>query len=352
VRTPLALLPLAVASAFAAAGCFLQPSDATPVGEDDADLRRTQLVFEAKDGATSARLGRGAARACDPVFEGAEGRRWSCRDGASLLEVIVRSAGDAIALDWPGGRSDGRRTTYGCRLLDGDASSPRTLSCRPLTPATTRASVHFAASAAGFRLANVHWVGDGALWLRGRAPRTEADFNELRAAGVQRLLVLGAEPGDEGARLGLGSAEIRSVALGEGSFRETCRAAVRALRELDRARADLACLYFQGSDDATGALATLALVARANADAAPTFQREACENGFGAGDPDRSPAELAAVEATLAPAVRKVAWLLTTGAMRALDDRACDVDPEPAMGEHPAFAPARFTCGTSTRWRP
>jgi hypothetical protein len=359
------LAALALPLLLSLAACAL---DGTERAEDGEDALTWTSVYLEGGGATLRVTKSGVPHACAPVFDGEDGRRWSCKAGSQLVELIVRTR-DALMLTWPKGRGADQKTVLSCKVRAGSTTAPTRVSCKAAAPterpSTGGLSSPFAPTAEGFSFPNVHAVDTKGAWLRGMTPRADEDFAELDRAGVLRVLIFknpttnGDDVSEEIEKLGLPQDDAKVVPFpwkDMPAFSEGCRMTLEGLRFLRDSRAAKKKAFFHCTvgEDRTGHLASLARAIDTGADPVATFQDEACENGFGAGNPQKPAFVVREIDKGLAPLARKMAWLVATGKLTsALEDAACAKDPatDPSFVNDARFAPSAFACGTSTRYR-
>lgn len=363
------------------AACAAPTAEDTGESEDQLTSFSLALDEDATTATDSPRLTAAAAGnlSCGDRFatgSGAEARvRYTCRRGAELLEITLRTQGKAIVLHRPAGRANDKRAFFSCTSSGARPSGvPAKLACTTAT-LTDRSgngglSSPFASTAPGIDIANAHVVGQGPLLLRGMAPRSAEDYDQLFASKVGAFLVFknatgnGSDVSDELAELtrrGIPAARAKHIAFkwkDLTSYKESCEQTVEALAFLSANKAAHRKTYFHCTvgEDRTGLLAAMArLVDESNLDAAAAWDEEMCERGYGAGNPLKPSFVVKAVDGGLTPLYRKLAYLVKTGRLErtSLVPSACQTDPstEPAFAEQ-AIPLARLTCGTSTRFEP
>jgi hypothetical protein len=300
---------------------------------------------------------------CGDKFE-QEGRvRYTCNRGDELIEVILDDANHSgVVVYRPLGRSVDKRSTYVCT-----GAFPK-VTCSAKAPTTHGGALSspFDSTVPGISIPNAHVVGDNPLLLRGMAPRTNDDFAELQHAGVEALLVfknptnahdeVQAEIATATSSFGIKAEDALGVPFkwkDIGPFETPCAQTVQALDFIADHLAKHEKTYFHCTvgEDRTGTLAALArLTTEPNLTPEQAWDEEMCERGYGAGNPLKPAAVTQALETSLKPLYRKLAWLAKSGK---LDAAACNTDPEgdPTF-EREAVPLARLECGTSTRFSP
>src|SRR5688572_3672331 len=187
------------------AGCAADTEDDGAVDEPSAEELRSLSVRLEGSGASLAVMDspklKSRARgtlACATRFD-VDGRsRLECKRNDEKLEVLVRKAeGKAVLLHRNDGRA--RRVGYTCTTTgDGPDGLPQKLNCR-LKEAEEEGgnegegphglSSPFKSSVEGIDIPNTHVVGGNDLLLRGMAPRTPTEMNQLFQANVGAVLV-------------------------------------------------------------------------------------------------------------------------------------------------------------------
>lgn len=312
------------------------------------------------------------ALACKDRFD-ADGRvRLACTRSGELLEVIVAD-GKARLVDWPTGRGSDKRAFFACtpsgKRPDG---LPAKLDCKSVKLGDQSGGglvSPFDSTVAGVAIPNTHTVGTSADLLRGMAPRSAADYDQLLAAKVAAVIVFknqtgtGHDVADEIAELqkrGLAAANAINIPFKwkeMGPFKESCEQTVQALKFIKTNLAAKRKTFFHCTvgEDRTGYLAAVQrLVGEGGLDPAKAWDVEMCERGYGAGNPLKPAFVVATLDGSLGPLYRKMAWLVASGRLTAsLDPAACAKDPEtdPKFAST-ALAQDRLTCGTSTRFQP
>jgi hypothetical protein len=311
--------------------------------------------------------------ACSQRFE-IDGRtRITCTRGDELLEVIVRPGEDNGLLVHKAQRRADRRTFYNCTLRgQGPDGLPQKLACTN-APLRDRSGGHglaspFDSTVSGIDIANSHAVGSSGKLLRGMAPGSPAEFDQLFAANVEAVLIFknptntGHDVGEEITTLvdrGLPESQVLNIPFkwkDIGPFEEPCKQTVQGLKFLrDNLAAGRTTLFHcTVGEDRTGTLAAVhKLITESDADAGKAWDSEMCEHGYGAGNPLKPGFVVGALESSLKPLYRKMAYLAAKGQLDTLDESVCATDPESAE-DFAEVAPSldRLTCGTSTLFVP
>lgn len=347
-----------------------------PSGEaaEEQDLTELKLTFggsaDAPELADSPKLTSGASGAlvCGDRFEQNGRVRFACKRGAELGEVILDGAAKkAVVVYRPLGRGVDKRSVYTCTST-GDAALPK-LQCTPKRPTTHGGgglASPFAPTVPGISIPNAHLVGGNPNLIRGMAPRDDAQYVELEAAGVDAVLIFknattaADEVKTEIDRLVADHGVKDGDAIGIpfkwkdiGPFKAPCEQTVSALDFIAARLAENKKTYFHCTvgEDRTGTLAALERLA-AEPDLTPerAWDEEMCERGYGSGNPLKPSAVTKALEDSLKPLYRKLSWLQKKGK---LDAAACNADPTgDAAFEREAVPLDRLVCGTSTRFEP
>ncbi len=369
LRPALALLAVGLL----AGGCAAEADGA--LGESEQDLTATSITLTGSGTNVTVedkpRLTTGASGgfACDRRFE-IDGRvRLTCGRGNEKLEVILRE-GNALLVHKEK-RSADKETFHSCTLgQTGEGGMPKKLKCSvaPLRERTGGLVSPFDSTVAGIDIPNAHLVGSSGKLLRGMAPGSPADFGQLFAAKVEAVLIFknptttGHDVGEETATLaerGLPAGQISTIPFkwkDIGPFEEPCKQTIAGLKFLrDNLAAGKKTLFHcTVGEDRTGYLAAMhKLLTEEQVDAGNAWDSEMCEHGYGAGNPLKPGFVVGALESSLKPLYRKMAYLAAKGQLDALDESVCSVDPESAA-DFAAVAPRadRLTCGTSTLFVP
>lgn len=343
-----------LACALVASAC----DDAPGTSEDFATEGLSQtltLRFEVGDDGALTLRSSGKALACATRFDGIAGERITCDRSGERVEVLVAASGDRVVAVRDLAR---KRGTYTCSRSGEVDGAPATMKCK-LTPIRPRGtgglSSPFDSSVEGVSVPNTHWVDPGRLLLRGMEPRTPEQFDELRAVGVERVLIFKNttghdDVGEEIAAWGLPEGDTLHVPFAWKDlpgFTAPCEQTVEALRFL-RASVDAERPVFfhcTVGEDRTGYLAALHGVLFEGADPREAFDRSMCERGYASGNPQKPGFVLGKLEDGLTPLYRSMAWLVDEGLLTAeLDPAACA--QEPVVPDD--FLAEDLVCGTST----
>jgi hypothetical protein len=368
------------ASALLALGCAsAAPAEDADVTEDELRPVTLRVEVDAQGAVTLDDSPRFKSRArggltCSERFE-LDGRlRYGCARGGEWLEIIAKEPGRALVMHKAAGRGSDKRAFFTCTGSAGQGALPDRMRCSP-TPLRDRGgngglSSPFDSTVAGISIPNTHPVGEAGagLLLRGMAPRSPAQFDELLAADVGAVLIFknatgrGDEIGDE-----RDAFVARGIAAGRvlhvpfqwkdlGPFREPCEQTVAALKFVadNLASGRKTFVHCTVGEDRTGLLSAVRrLTTEDGLSADRAWDEEMCERGYGAGNPLKPSFVVRALATNLAPLYRKMAYLAAKGRLDTLDAAACQTDPssEPDF-EATAVPPARLECGTSTRFEP
>lgn len=304
---------------------------------------------------------------CGQRFE-IDGRvRWVCARNDERLDLLLRPGEDEAVLVHRLAPASDARTSFACTFSGDDG-----LRCARPAPHGGGGGLTspFSSTVAGIDIPNTHPVGASGLLLRGMAPRSPEDLDQLVAAGVGAVLVFknqtgrGTDVADEMAALrdrGLAASRVTNIPFlwkDLPGFESPCRQTVQALAFLFDNLADGRKTFFHCTvgEDRTGLLAAIhRLLTEDDLDAATAWDREMCERGYGAGNPEKPAFVIGKLEHGLKPLYRKLAYLVAKGRLRAdaLDESVCATDPEGAPDFADAALPLdRLACGTSTLFEP
>lgn len=374
---------VALGLALAGLGCAAaDDGDGAEVAEDE--LRAVTVRVETgEDGAVSLadspRLksrARGAL-ACTERFEASGRVRYGCARGGEWVEIISKGPGKALLLHKVDGRASDKRAFYTCEGAAGAGPLPTSMRCAPATlrdrGGNGGLSSPFDSTVPGISIPNTHVVGSEGtpgrdLVLRGMAPRSAEQFDELFSADVGAFLIfknatgrhddVAEEMGVLSAR-GVPAARVLHVPFqwkDVNGFEEPCRQVVSALAFVrDNAAAGRKTFFHcTVGEDRTGLLAAVRrLTTEADLGAERAWDEEMCERGYGAGNPLKPVFVTRTLATSLAPLYRKMAYLAKAGRLAALDPAVCATDPSREPGFEAAAAPApRLSCGTSTAFEP
>lgn len=377
LRTLAKLAPFCVVGALA--GC----ADVDPAGDEASSEDEINALSVTLGGSAGARTVDDRPRlksrargelACAERFE-IEGRvRLTCSRGAENLEVIVRkSDGEAILVHRKDGANSDRRTFFECTLSgSGPDGLPGKLACASAPPSSGGGqgglSSPFASTVDGIEIPNTHLVGTSGKLLRGMAPRSDEEYDQLIAAGVGAVLVFknqtgtGTDVADEIRKLGaLGIPATRAKNIPFAwkdlpNYQDPCTQTVEALKFIKSNLAAGKKTFFHCTvgEDRTGLLAAMhRLMTEPSLDAGAAWDGEMCERGYGAGNPLKPAFVKGKLEDGLKPLYRKLAYLAKKGALGSLDTSVCASDPSTAADfESKALPLDRLECGTSTTFEP
>lgn len=204
----------------------------------------------------------------------------------------------------------------------------------------------FASTVPEISIPNTHLVARGAgFLLRGMAPHTPKDIEELGKYGVTDVLIFRNDvAGEKGIQeeLELFSRHGKATVVHQIPFRwkdavgfsEACQQSVRALKLLrDIHKTNGRGLFFHCTvgEDRTGYLAGLYRVIFEKKVATDVFQNEMCEKGFAEGDPHKPKHVVDAIHSNITPLYFKMVSLFETGRLKAesLDESSCANEPKP-----------------------
>ncbi len=296
---------------------------------------------------------------CGDRFQGNEGERIACQRTGEKLQVIVKAKGDEVVAVRD---LKNKRGYYECSRTGDVAGAPAEMKCK-LTTITPRGtgglSSPFDSTVEGISVPNTHWVDEEQTVLRSMEPRTPEQFAELRAAGIEKVLIFKNTTGNDDV-----GKEIASWALPEGDvlhvpfqwkdldgFTAPCEQTLEALRFLQEAEEDEKKVLFHCTvgEDRTGYLAALHALLVEGAEPAAAFHADMCEHGYGAGNPQKPGFVLGKLEDGLTPLYRSMAFLIEQGLLTEdLDTAACAEEPEVPDD----FLAEPLACGVSTALSP
>lgn len=306
--------------------------------------------------------------ACAPLFARGDVQRVECTRGAASVEALYRPAArESVVIFRPAGRTSDRRSYATCSTRSPRQPLPTTLNCTwvgvtqsgglqsPVPP-----------TASGIDIPNAHWVGAGLL--RSMAPRSDADYQALQAAGVQAVLIF-KKPTGNGSDVANEITALRALGLEDEAvlnvpfawkdfpdFATPCRQTLEGLRFLKAQRevARPTLLHCTVGEDRTGFLAGLYRLLEGEADVQAVFADEMCERGFGSGNPFKPVAVTGKVDAGLIPLYRKLAFKVLAGELTwDLEESACATEPTDAqLATLAELDPGAYACGTFTSFEP
>ncbi len=316
------------------------------------------LRFQSADGALTLKSS-GKKLSCSERFEGLAGERISCERAGERLQVIVKSTEASVIAVRDLGK---KRGYYACTPSGDVEGAPALMKCKitKIRPRGTGGlSSPFDPSVAGVSVPNTHWVDDDEALLRGMEPRTPAQFEELRAAGVQRVLIFKNTTGDDDV-----GEEIAAWDLPEGDvlhvpfqwkdlqgFQGPCEQTLEALRFLRESVASGKTAFFHCTvgEDRTGYLAALHGMLFEGAPPDAAFEQDMCERGYASGNPQKPGFVLGKLDEGLTPLFRSMAFLVDQGVLTAdLDPAACAEEPDVPD----EFLSEPLACGVSTTLLP
>lgn len=344
-----ALLALLGLSTLAVAGCL-----DVDVESEESDLTQTlTLRFDGSEGRLSLRSS-GKLLACGERFEGVDGERVTCERAGERVQVIVKSddASVVVVRDL-----DKQRGYYTCKPSGEVDGVPASMKCRVTTlrpRGTGGLSSPFDSSVAGVSVPNSHWVDEAESVLRGMEPRSADQFDELRRAGIERVLIFKNTTGKDDV-----GQEIAAWALPEGDvlhvpfqwrdlpdFSGPCQQTLEALRFLRESEQAEEKVFFHCTvgEDRTGYLAAMYALLFEGAGPEEAFALDMCEHGYGSGNPQKPAFVLGKLDEDLTPLYRSMAFLVEQGALtQELDPSVCAAEPQV-----PEDFLGGLSCGVST----
>lgn len=349
MRTLMLVLGLAVLGAPA---CV---ADSTVASSVDADLTETLTLRFVSDGGTISMRASGRKLECIDRFEGLEGERVTCERDGERVQAIVKYDGESVIAVQDLNRERGY---YDCTPSGEVEGLPAKMSCRrtTITPRGSGGlSSPFDATAEAVTVPNSHWIDDHQMVLRGMEPRTSAQYDELRAVGIERVLIFKNntathDVGEEIAEWALPDGDVLQVPFRwkdlEG-FQTTCEQTLEALRFIRAGEeaGEKVFLHCTVGEDRTGYLAALYSMLFAGVEARDAFDDDMCERGYASGNPQKPYFVVSTLAREVTPLYRSMAYLVDQGALDAdLDDAACTT--EPSVPED--FLSGRLECGVST----
>jgi hypothetical protein len=298
--------------------------------------------------------------------------RVTCTRGDELLEVIVRD-GNGLLVHKPVRRSD-KETFFACTTSgSGPDGLPKKLQCKnaPLRDRPSHGgglASPFDSTVPGITIPNSHVVGGNPKLLRGMAPGSPEEFDQLFAADVGAVLVFknkttqGHSVDEEIATLierGLPESQAKNIEFKWkeiGPFKTPCEQVVEGLKFLktNLAAGRKTLFHCTVGEDRTGFLGAMhRLLNEDKLEATAAWDGEMCERGYGAGNPLKPGFVVGQLESSLKPLYQKMAYLAAKGQLDRLDPAVCATDPESAPDFAEVAPPIeRLTCGTSTLFVP
>lgn len=325
------------------------------VGSSEQDVTQTlTLRFELVDGALALKSS-GKRLTCTERFQGVAGERVTCsRDGETVQVILKSDGGSVVAVR----DMDKTRAYYDCKPSGDEVEgAPALMKCKRTTirpRGTGGLSSPFDSDVEGISVPNTHWVDADQAVLRGMEPRTPEQFDELKAAGVKRVLIFKNSTGKDDvgreiASWGLPQKDVLHVPFqwkDLPDFKTPCEQTLAALKFLRESEEANQRVFFHCTvgEDRTGHLAAMYALLFENADAADAFGADMCEHGYGSGNPQKPGFVLGKLEEDLTPLFRAMAFLVQQGILtQALEPEACASEPEVPD----SFLPDP-TCGVST----
>lgn len=316
------------------------------------------LRFEEKDGALALKSS-GKGLVCFERFEGIDGERVTCNRDGEKVQVLLKADGASVVVVRDLGK---KRGYYACTRKGDVLGAPTEMKCKltELRPRGTGGlSSPFDASVEGVTVPNTHWSNDAETLLRGMEPRTPEQFDELRALGVDKVLIFKNTTGKDdvgheieawGSEVALPAQDILHVPFAWkdlAGFETTCAQTLDALRFLRDALEDEHKVFFHCTvgEDRTGYLAAMHALIFEGADPQRAFDLEMCERGYSSGNPQKPGFVTGKLADGLTPLYRQMAFLVSEGKLTAdLEAGVCAEAPEVPD----TFLADPLVCGTST----
>lgn len=350
-------------SALALLGCGLLALNALGCTEDVSEdqsfataLSKTlTLRLSETEGALTLKSA-GKSLACGERFDGLAGERITCERSGETVEIIVKSEGASVVVVRDLGSSRGY---YSCTRSGEVAGAPAEMKCKltKLRPRGTGGlSSPFDSDVEGVSVPNSHWVDAEETVLRGMEPRTPAEFDELREAGIDKVVIFKNttgkdDVGEEIAAWGLPHGDVLHVPFqwkDFDGFSTPCKQTLDALRFIRDSEKAGKKVFFHCTvgEDRTGYLAALhGLLFEGESDPRAAFDADMCEHGYGSGNPQKPGFVLGKLEGGLTPLYRSMAFLIHEGALTdALEAGVCQKQPVVPAD----FMAEPLVCGTST----
>lgn len=315
------------------------------------------------------------AFSCPTDERTADGYRLLCTRGKERLSIVYgpgEKVGAAVYLKTSA--EPDHRAYYRCTATTQQAGKwPTALTCTVKQPRSMiggQMVSPFASTVANLGIFNGHVVAEDASHarvIRGMKPFRTADFANLSGLDVGSVLMFkkatsANELAQETAALGnvgIPSDHVVNVAFpwkDFPDFAEPCRMTVRGLKLVRGwvTSGKSTFLHCTVGEDRTGYLAGLYRLLTETSDARTIFDDELCENGYGAGNPQKPAAVVNAIDDDLTPLFLKMAFKIKRGELTptSLDESVCDVDPDDdAAFTGAEWDAAGYQCKMSTRYR-
>lgn len=296
----------------------------------------------------------------------ATGERWICGSGHPYYELLhTFGRSDAAAIEHGRLHANGLkdRVFFKCRIREKDQNLT-SIRCDRLPP--HRDAVNegeltspIQASTDQIAIPNAHQVGPSGVVFRSMAPKTPAQFDQLKSAGVRHVLIfkneMAHEVRDERAQLQEREIHVTNIAFPWKDFEDfktPCTQTIQALKELIAARDAEEKILFHCTvgEDRTGYLAAMfRLITEPNASAKNLFFEEMCERGYDLGDAYKPYFNVAKkIRDATTVLYLKMATKFEQGEFNSknLNEKICSTDPAPRLSLQD------FKCKTSTRFRP
>ncbi|MBI4403684.1 MAG: tyrosine-protein phosphatase [Deltaproteobacteria bacterium] len=196
---------------------------------------------------------------------------------------------------------------------------------------------------------------------RGSAPRNEKEIRQLIKLGINHVLIFKNQTKDEVAvelkrlrEAGLkkkGQVEWIKFVWKDIEFKEGCTQTIQALKLLvtvSHNKKQRVFFHCTVGEDRTGYLAGLFRVLIQKWDIEKAFDKELCERGYEAGNPDKPDHVVQKIRDGLTPLFLKMVYLIDTGAITAdkLDESVCKKDPgnETDFGDNKKYRVDDYRC--------
>jgi hypothetical protein len=341
-------------------GCVDEPESSEAFAATEGLSKTLTLRLQEGEGAIGLSMkSSGKALACRDRFQGVDGERITCQRTGETVQVIVKAEDDMVVAVRDLNR---KRGYYECSRKGDVQGAPTEMKCEltALEPRGTGGlSSPFDSSVEGVTVPNAHWVDPAKTILRAMEPRTPEQFDELRGAGITRVLIFKNTTGKDDV-----GHEIAAWALPEGDvlhvpfqwkdypdFTQPCQQTLQALRFLAEAEAAQQKVFFHCTvgEDRTGYLAAIRSILLEGEDPRAAFGADMCEHGYGGGNPQKPGFVLGKLEEGLTPLYRSMAWLIAEGKLTAaLETDVCEAQPDVPQD----FMPESLACGVSTTLSP
>ena len=195
--------------------------------------------------------------------------------------------------------------------------------------------------------------------MRGMEPRTDEQFDELRAVGIERVLIFKNSTNnhpvsEEIDHWNLPEADLLHVPFrwkDHGGFQDPCEQTVVALGFIRESEETSRPVFYHCTvgEDRTGYLAALYAMLYYGADPRTAFAEDMCERGYSRGNPQKPYYVTGKLSGEMTPLYRSMAYLVSQGILDSeLDPEVCAT--EPTVPED--FLSGTLRCGVSTNLVP